>query len=115
MWKNSVRKKGSVILLLRSSQLNLITRLMLTYLGEHVESSSDFVFQKLYIQIIRRLSAYICICGDRSCHIMQEFNQKLKGPLSLKSSSSRRPLHVDLSKLEVSSILVPKIIIKHLV
>jgi len=110
-----VRKKGSVILLLRSSQLNLITRLMLTYLGEHVESSSDFVFQKLYIQIIRRLSAYICICGDRSCHIMQEFNQKLKGPLSLKSSSSRRPLHVDLSKLEVSSILVPKIIIKHLV
>jgi hypothetical protein len=84
MCKNSGRKKGSVILLLRSSQLNLITRLMLAYLGEHVESSSDFVFQKLYIQIIRRFSANICICGDRSYHIMQDFNQKLKGPLSLK-------------------------------
>ncbi|KAH9546184.1 hypothetical protein CY35_12G081800 [Sphagnum magellanicum] len=41
---------------------------------------------------------YLC----PSCR--EEFNQKLKGPLSLKSSSSRRPLHVDLSKLETSSL-----------
>jgi hypothetical protein len=33
-----------------------------------------------------------------------EVDQKLKGPLSLRSSSSRRPLQVDLSKLETSSL-----------
>jgi hypothetical protein len=71
---------------------------MLAYLGKHVESSSDFVFQKLYVQIIRRFSANIYICGDRSCHILQDFNQKLKAPFSLKSSSSRRPLRVQLTR-----------------
>lgn len=54
---------------------------MLAYLGKHVESSSDFVFQKLYVQIIRRFSANIYICGDRSCHILQDFNQKIEGAI----------------------------------
>jgi hypothetical protein len=81
MCKNSGRRKGSVTLLLRSGQLNLTTRLMLAYLGKHVESSSDFVFQKLYVQIIRRFSANIYICGDRSCHILQDFNQKIEGAI----------------------------------
>jgi hypothetical protein len=42
--------------------------------------------------------------SDRSQDIIQEVDQKLKGPLSLRSSSSRRPLQVDLSKLETSSL-----------
>jgi hypothetical protein len=53
--------------------------------------------------------------SDRSQDIIQEVDQKLKGPLSLRSSSSRRPLQVDLSKLEVSSpVLVLSIIISFL-
>jgi hypothetical protein len=81
MYKNSERKKGSVILLLRSKQLNLITRLMLTCLGEHVESSPDFVFQKLYIQIIRRLSAYFCICGDRKLSYHAGVQPEIEGAI----------------------------------
>jgi hypothetical protein len=44
---------------------------------------------------------------------VSEADQKLKGPLSVRGSSSRRPLQVDLSKLEVSCfLLVLKVIIK---
>ncbi|KAH9559568.1 hypothetical protein CY35_06G067000 [Sphagnum magellanicum] len=35
---------------------------------------------------------------------ISEADQKLKGPLSVRGSSSRRPLQVDLSKLETSSL-----------
>jgi hypothetical protein len=41
---------------------------------------------------------------DGNHNIMQEADQKLKGPLSVRGSSSRRPLQVDLSKLETSSL-----------
>ncbi len=63
--------------------------------------------------IIRRWTPYICMYCNGNHNIMQEADQKLKGPLSVRGSSSRRPLQVDLSKLEVSCfLLVLKVIIK---
>jgi hypothetical protein len=47
-------KKGLVHPPAQEQSVEFKSRLMLTCLGGHVESSPDFVFQKLYIQIIRR-------------------------------------------------------------